>query len=101
MPLTKDTNKVRLSVAIMAMGFSSLALSAASPALANIEQAFPEVAHIYIAMLSTIPALISMPFELLTGMLAGKKVSFRNMSIIAFVLMVPAVWGLSCPTVSF
>ena len=76
-----------ISWAILVMEFNSLAMSAVSPALENIGAIFPEVPHAFLSMLSTLPALICVPVGVLSTSLVGRRITFRNMSVLGAILL--------------
>ncbi len=80
-------NKRLISWAILAMEFNTLAMSAVSPALENIGAIFPEVPHAFLSMLSTLPALICVPVGVLSTSLVGRRITFRNMSVLGAILL--------------
>ena len=73
-------------LAILAMEFNGLAMSAVSPALADLGQAFPNVSQTYMSMLSTVPALMCIPVSVLSTSLVGRKITFRHISVIGVIL---------------
>lgn len=54
-----------------------------SPALADIEKAYSNVSHSNILLISTIPQLLGIPAALITGKVAGKKVKYKTLAMIA------------------
>ena len=76
-----------ISWAILVMEFNSLAMSAVSLALENIGAIFPEVPHAFLSMLSTLPALICVPVGVLSTSLVGRRITFRNMSVLGAILL--------------
>lgn len=76
-----DTKQKNTSLALIAMSFLTLASSAVSPALASMEQAYPDIPATLISMLTTLPSLLAVPMTLLCGAIAGKYVSYRALAI--------------------
>lgn len=74
-----------LSIALLAITFVQLASSATSPALASIRAAHPEVSPFWISALSTLPNLIGVPVTILCGMLLGRKLSYRLVTIVGLI----------------
>ena len=74
-------------MAILAMEFTTLSMSAVSPALANIGNAFPDIPHVFLSMLLTIPPLVSMPFTILSNRLVRQSVPFRMAACIGFLFL--------------
>lgn len=64
------------------MSFILLASSATSPALSTIAKSFPDAPSSLIASIATISSLTSVPFTIISGLIAGKKVRFRTISIV-------------------
>lgn len=71
----------------MALAFAQLAASAVTPALANVTTAFPAVPELYIAMLSTLPSLLSVPATLLASALLEKGVGYRSLAMFGMISM--------------
>ena len=76
------TNKQKAIAAILSMAFINLAASATSPALATISQSFPDSSHTAIASIATLPSLTAVPFTILCGLIAGRKIRFRTLTLI-------------------
>ena len=55
-----------------------------NPILATVSQSFPDIPYTTVVYLTTAPKIIIIPFALLSGYLAGRKVSFRALSLIGF-----------------
>ncbi len=74
--------KRKAVLAILSMAFINLAASATSPALATISGHFPDAPQTAIASIATLPSLTAVPFTILCGMIAGRKVRFRTLTLI-------------------
>ena len=74
-------NKNATSYALAALSFLSLASSAVSPVLASVGEAYPDVSSTMISLLTTLPSLLAIPMTLICGHMAGKKVSYRTLTI--------------------
>lgn len=77
--MTKTTKSI---LSICAMSFIVLASSATSPALSTIAKSFPDASSAAISSIATISCLTSLPFTIIAGLIAGKKVKFRTISIV-------------------
>lgn len=82
----KFSEKQFAVLAILAMEFNGLAMSAVSPALADIGRAFPNVPQMFMSILSTLPALMCIPVSVFATGLIGKRITFRNLAIIGVAL---------------
>ena len=78
--------KLKAILAILAMSFISLAASATSPALATISQSFPEASPTAIASIATLSSLTAVPCTILSGMIAGRRIRFRTLTVIGLVV---------------
>ena len=74
-------NKNATSYALVALSFLTLASSAVSPVLASVGEAYPDVSSTMISLLTTLPSLLAIPMTLICGHMAGKKVSYRTLTI--------------------
>lgn len=83
-------NKKATSYALVALSFLTLASSAVSPVLASVGEAYPDIPSTMISLLTTIPSLLAIPMTLFCGQIAGKKVSYRTLT----------VCGLTCNLIS-
>lgn len=79
---TADKKDVRQAVGILCLGFLLMCTGAITASLQLIGKMFPDVPYASITLLETCPAFAGIPFCILSGLLAGKKVSFRTLSII-------------------
>lgn len=59
-----------------------------SPAIQAIADAFPSVPYSTITMVSTLPNLIIVPFSLLAGAIAGRRIKYKLLIVIAMLLYV-------------
>ena len=83
-------NKKATSYTLVALSFLTLASSAVSPVLASVGEAYPDIPSTMISLLTTIPSLLAIPMTLFCGQIAGKKVSYRVLT----------VCGLTCNLIS-
>lgn len=82
------TNERRTIVSVIALSTLTMAMSATTPALADIAAAFPQAKQTSVAMLATIPSLFSVPCALITGRLLGRRVRYRTMALTAILLII-------------
>ncbi len=73
---------------LIALSTLNMAMSATTPALADIAAAFPLEKHTTVALLATIPSLFSVPCSLITGRLLGRRLRYRTMAIAGVILMI-------------
>lgn len=59
-----------------------------TPALANISALYPEVPYSSILLLTTLPTLLGTPATLFAGAVAGRKISYKKLTIISLVLCI-------------
>ncbi len=52
------------------------------PIMASVAQAFPEIPYATVTWLYSMPKIIIIPFALLSGYLAGRKVKFKTMALL-------------------
>ena len=74
-------NKKATSYTLVALSFLTLASSAVSPVLASVGEAYPDIPSTMISLLTTIPSLLAIPMTLFCGQIAGKKVSYRVLTV--------------------
>lgn len=82
--LTKERQTI---ISVIALSTLTMAMSATTPALADIAAAFPSAKQTSVAMLATIPSLFSVPCALITGRLLGRRVRYRSMALTAILLI--------------
>jgi len=86
----KKINPTLVKVAILAIGLQEIGGGAASPALANIMQAFPEVSPTTVMQIASIPAITTMIMAPIYGMLTAY---FRKRSLALFGMALFVVSG--------
>lgn len=79
--------KITAIVAIMLLAFLSMSSGATTPALASIGEAFPNIDHSTLILLSTLPMLLVVPFSMLSGKLVGYKVKYRTLALIGLTII--------------
>jgi MFS family permease len=82
------SSQQRTIVSVLALSTLTMAMSATTPALADIAAAFPNAKQTSVAMLATIPSLFSVPCALITGRLLGRRVRYRTMALAAILLTI-------------
>lgn len=82
------TYEQRTIVSVIALSTLTMAMSATTPALADIAAAFPRAKQTSVAMLATIPSLFSVPCALVTGRLLGRRVRYRSMALVAILFII-------------
>jgi MFS family permease len=90
-------SKYLLLLVVLAVGSLTFGVNAATPALAEIAKAFPDVSPRLIKMVITIPSLLIMPSTLLCGALSRivgkKKLLIVGMLLFAVGGLAPAFYG--------
>lgn len=71
----------------MALSTLTLAMSATTPVLADIAAAFPDAHRTTIALLITVPSLLSVPCSLITGRIVGRRVGYRTMALLGAIIL--------------
>lgn len=59
-----------------------------NPALASFADLFPDLSYSTITYLATLPSLICIPFNLIAGNIAGKKVKYKTLTLLAIALII-------------
>lgn len=77
-----NKTKVKSIIALFAMGFVQIASTAATPALSAIASNFPTATETQIAAIATLPSFAGIPFTILVGLIAGRKVRFRTLACV-------------------
>ncbi|HWQ77807.1 MAG TPA: MFS transporter [Anaerovoracaceae bacterium] len=88
MSSTKQTSMALTLFAIYTYCFMSGGIGGETPALQAISAAFPEVPFTSILLIATIPALTSIPGNILGGVLAGKYIKYRTLVLISILLII-------------
>lgn len=70
-------------LAIFSFGFLAMGIGTITPAIATIGGAFPAISFSTLLLVSTIPALVSIPVSILGGSVAGKSVKYRSLALFA------------------
>jgi MFS family permease len=83
-----NKNKPLMIFAILAFSFLIMGVGITSPALASIGKAFPNIDFSVIMLIATLPVLVTVPFSLLAGKLAGNRITFRSLVIIGIILFI-------------
>lgn len=76
-------NMTLAAIAALSIQFLASSTSIISPALAGLGEAYPDVPFTTVLLLASIPSLLAIPTSLGAGVLAGRKVSFRSLSLLA------------------
>lgn len=76
-----------VSAAAAAMALVQMSHGGVTPALAVIGASFANTSEITLALLNTMPVLTSIPATFISGKLAGRKLSFRNMMLAGLALL--------------
>lgn len=78
-----DKRQSLVLLAIFSFGFLAMGIGTITPAIATIGGAFPKVSFSTLLLVSTIPALISIPVSIIGGSVAGKSVRYRTLVLFA------------------
>lgn len=87
MRLEQRNSAQQLILTLIALSTLNMAMSATTPALADIAAAFPQAKQTTVALLATIPSLFSVPCSLITGRLLGRRLRYRTMALAGILLM--------------
>ncbi|TGE36229.1 MFS transporter [Desulfosporosinus fructosivorans] len=79
----KDKRQSLVLLAIFSLGFLAMGIGTITPAIASIGAAFPAISFSTLLLVSTVPALISIPVSILAGSVAGKSVKYRTLVLFA------------------
>jgi len=95
--MDSQPSKHALLLVVLAIGSLTFGVSAATPALAGIAKAFPEMSPQSIQMVVTLPSLLLMPSTLVCGALS-RKIGKKKLVIIGMLLfgiggITPAFYG--------
>jgi predicted MFS family arabinose efflux permease len=77
------TSESKTSLALMAIFFVIPGALIVNPAIQTIADAYPTIPYTMILMLSTIPLLIVVPMSLISGAVAGNKVEYKHLLVVA------------------
>lgn len=84
---------VTLQIAIAAVPLLMMGVSAMTPVLATIQNAFPEVPATTINLVQTMPSLFTIVFALLAGVVAGRgKITYKR--LVLFAIAVQTIGGI-------
>jgi predicted MFS family arabinose efflux permease len=81
---------ITLVIGILACFGDDAVNTSITPALASIGEAFPEVPYLQIIWLYTMPKIMIILFALLSGVVAGRYLSFRTVALLGFTIIVLA-----------
>ncbi len=73
----------KTSLAIMAIFFIMPSALIVNPAIQSIADAYPSIPYTMVLLLSTVPLLIIVPMSLISGGIAGTKVKYKHLLIVA------------------
>lgn len=77
----------RVIISLLSLSFLHLAMSAATPSLATIEQNFPGTPHYIVSMIATLSVLVSVPFSLISGRIVGNIAKYRTTVFVALIIL--------------
>lgn len=83
-----ETSQSKTSLALMAIFFVIPGALIVNPAIQLLAEAYPEIPYTMILMVSTLPLLIVVPMTLISGAIAGNKVQYRHLLLVAMVLSI-------------
>lgn len=81
--IMNDKRQSFVLLAIFSLGFLAFGIGTITPAIATIGAAFPTISFSTLLLVSTIPALISIPVSIIAGSVAGKSVKYRTLVLFA------------------
>jgi len=77
------TSQSKTSLALMSIFFVIPGALIVNPAIQTIADAYPTIPYTMVLMLSTIPLLIVVPMSLISGAVAGNKVKYKHLLVVA------------------
>ena len=84
---------ITLQIAIASVPLLMMGVSAMTPVLATIQNAFPDVPATTINLVQTMPSLFTMVFALLAGMIAGRgKITYKR--LVLFAIAIQTIGGI-------
>lgn len=81
-------SKSVVTFAVMSVFFVAMGIGTITPAIQSIMEAFPEIPFSTLLLVSTLPSLLIIPATLFSGAMAGTKIGYRPLLIMALVLFV-------------
>ena len=83
-----NKNKSLTTLAVMTLFFLLPGMGIVNTAIQNITEAFPQVDHNTILLISTLPSLIMIPFSILSGTVVGSLIKYRTLVLLGVALYV-------------
>ncbi|HZK25301.1 MAG TPA: MFS transporter [Oscillospiraceae bacterium] len=81
-------SKSVITFAVMSVFFVAMGIGTITPAIQSIAEAFPDIAFSTLLLVSTLPSLLIIPATLFSGAMAGTKIGYRPLLIVAMVLFI-------------
>lgn len=81
------SNKKNAMSALLAIAFIQLSTSAVTPALATMSAKFSNISQNSIALLTTLPSLMSIPSTLIASSFVGKQLKYKSLVIFGFLCL--------------
>lgn len=75
-----------VTFAVMSVFFVAMGIGTITPAIQSIADAFPDVAFSTLLLVSTLPSLLIIPATLFSGAMAGTKIGYRPLLLVALIL---------------
>ncbi|MDR1580778.1 MAG: MFS transporter [Synergistaceae bacterium] len=85
-----NNNQGRLTLAVISLFLLLQGAAVVSPTLQSIQSIYPDIPYTTIMNVITLPCLFIIPFNLLAGVVAGKKVGYRTLAIVSMLLFLAA-----------
>ncbi|MBF7097778.1 MFS transporter [Alkalibacter mobilis] len=83
-------NHITTVLAVLSIYFLLQGKTAVNPSLQNIAQSFSEIPFTTVLLISTLPSIFVIPATIITGQIAGSKVKFKTLLIVAISLFIVA-----------
>ncbi|MGL9730550.1 MFS transporter [Enterococcus sp. DIV0756] len=85
--MSNNKSQSKIIFAILSLSFINMIVSATTPAIQVISEAFPTVPFTSIMLVSTLPSLVSVPSSILGGAITGKVLNYKTVLYISLLLM--------------
>lgn len=84
----QQNENIKKMAGIYALYFVTMLIPSANCALQNVAESFPDIPFTTITLITTLPALLAVPANIICGMLAGSKVKYKPLAIFSVFLLI-------------
>lgn len=85
--MQKDENTKKM-FGIYALYFVTMLIPSANCALQNLAEVYPDIPFTTITLVTTLPALLAVPANIICGLIAGSKVKYKPLAIFSVALLI-------------